>query len=153
MVSDIINNDYELVAQTVSTQSYFTKTLLVLLGITAIGGILYFYSKRKPKFEEKLDDTSFQRLKVLSLPQILEWAQRNLTDSFVKGEIRILPPGKCSNFLGGSLRDTEKQSCIYFDVVDENNSIIIRKVVLPLSIADDLSPIKEGTLYKVPIEN
>ena len=125
---------------------------LFLVCAAMVGGVL-LYCKRHSHYDDKLNDEAFQRIKNLTLTDILEWAQRNLSSSFTKGTIRILPPGKSVDLLSdATLSASNKQKCVYFDVVDDKDNVFVRKIALPLSIADDLSPIKEGKVYEIPLE-
>lgn len=131
-----------------------TLTAAAIVAVAVVATRFLHRSKYQPKFDDKLDDTPFQGIKEFNMADLLYWVSNNLPESFSKGKIRILPPGESNNLLkGAKLSEANKKKAVYFDVVDENDNVLIKKFVLPLSISDDLSPIKEGKVYNIPLES
>lgn len=104
--------------------------------------------------DETLTDKKFQRINNLNLPDLLQWVEDNIPNEFTKGKIRIFPQDKTPELMNKRVdipRDTLLK-CVYFDVVNEEDTIVLYKLVLPNSISEDLSIIKQGKLYCIPLE-
>lgn len=127
----------------------------ILITIAALGAIVYTALRKKIEvpIEDTLSGKKYQRIRVLNLPDILQWVQDNIPSDFVKGEIRVFPKGKAGEiYRNSNLSKETLDKCVYFDVVNNKNEIVLYKLVAPEEIAEDLNPIKEGKVYKVPVE-
>lgn len=116
---------------------------------TAIVGAMFY--RRQHRYDKKLNNQLFQRIHELNLQDVLQWATENIPTNNTAGKIRFFPKEKSVELLKSStLSKHVLAQCIYFDVVNEQDEIILQKVVLPKTISEDLQPIKEGQIYCIP---
>lgn len=133
----------------------FSKILVIGAIVAAITYAVKKIKDTQIPIEEKLEGKQFQRIRMLKLADIIQWVNDNITEDFTSGNIRVCPVSKeFSSKLSDSIKLSPSllEKCIYFDVVDENEKIVISKFVLPENISDDLAPAKEGKVYLIPLE-
>lgn len=129
--------------------SVFFKVFSCCAAITAIVGAMFY--RYHYRYDKKLNNQLFQRIHELNLQDVLQWATENIPANNTAGKIRFFPKEKSVEFLKNStLSKNILVQCIYFDVVNEQDEIILQKVVLPKTISEDLQPIKEGQIYCIP---
>ena len=116
---------------------------------TAFVGAMFY--RRQHRYDKKLNNQLFQRIHELNLQDVLQWATENIPTNNTAGKIRFFPREKSVELLKNStLSKHVLAQCIYFDVVNEHDEIILQKVVLAKTISEDLHPIKEGQIYCIP---
>lgn len=125
------------------------KFILFLAAIAGVAGVAYVTKNKR----EDLDDSNIQYLTCLRLEKVLEWCERKLVGDG-KFLLRILPNEATLKAFSGKLNLSEKDlsKCLYIIVSDSlNENIVLRKVVIPQEISQELSVLKEGIVYTVPI--
>lgn len=128
------------------------KTIILILAAIAgvVGGSAYVKSKRRKGFT----DSDIQYIDTLRLEDVLDWCDKNLNTQ-KKSFLRILPNEATLKAFSDSLKLNEKDlaKCIYIIVMeDDTNKVLLRKLVIPSHISQELAVLEKGEMYVVPIE-
>lgn len=127
------------------------ETIIVLAAIASVVGVsACVYSKRRKKFT----DSDIQYIDTLKLEDVLDWCDKNLNTQ-KKAFLRILPNEGTLKAFSNSLKLDKKDlaKCIYIIVIEDGtNKVLLRKLVIPSHISQELAVLKKGEMYVVPIE-
>ena len=129
-----------------------------IISIAAISYCLYRISNSKKRLTNVLDETDIQRVKSLSMKSIIDWIDNVLGDTleqYKKAYINILPKKATKEALKGGIDIPKKdlnKSILVIVLDKETKQVIKRKLVIPNSIADDLSAIRDGKIFEIPVE-
>jgi len=129
-----------------------TKILLIVLA--AIAGIASGKVYTRSKSRKGLNDSDVQHIDCLKLEDVLEWCDRKLEKNG-KCTLRILPNDATLKIFNERLNLNEKDlsRCIYIIVIENGSqNILLKKLVIPNTISQELSIIKKGIIFTVPIE-
>lgn len=128
------------------------KAIVVILAAIAgvVGGSACVYYKRRKVFT----DSDIQYIDTLKLEDVLDWCDRKLSTQ-KKSFLRILPNEATLKAFSDSLKLNEKDlaKCIYIIVIEDGtNKVLLRKLVIPSHISQELAVLEKGEMYVVPIE-
>ena len=128
------------------------KAIVVFLAAIAgvVGGSACVYYKRRKVFT----DSDIQYIDTLKLEDVLDWCDRKLSTQ-KKSFLRILPNEATLKAFSDSLKLNEKDlaKCIYIIVIEDGtNKVLLRKLVIPSHISQELAVLEKGEMYVVPIE-
>lgn len=128
------------------------KAIVVILAAIAgvVGGSACVYYKRRRVFT----DSDIQYIDTLKLEDVLDWCDRKLSTQ-KKSFLRILPNEATLKAFSDSLKLNEKDlaKCIYIIVIEDGtNKVLLRKLVIPSHISQELAVLEKGEMYVVPIE-
>ena len=128
------------------------KAIVVILAAIAgvVGGSACVYYKRRKIFT----DSDIQYIDTLKLEDVLDWCDRKLNTQ-KKSFLRILPNEATLKAFSDSLKLNEKDlaRCIYIIVIEDGtNKVLLRKLVIPSHISQELAVLEKGEMYVVPIE-
>lgn len=128
------------------------KLLILVLAAIAgvVGGSAFVNNKRKKGFT----DSDIQYIDTLKLEDVLDWCEKNLNTQ-KKSFLRILPNEATLKAFSDSLKLNEKDlaRCIYIIVIEDGtNKVLLRKLVIPSHISQELAVVEKGEMYVVPIE-
>lgn len=128
------------------------KAIVVILAAIAgvVGGSACVYYKRRKIFT----DSDIQYIDTLKLEDVLDWCDRKLNTQ-KKSFLRILPNEATLKAFSDSLKLNEKDlaKCIYIIVIEDGtNKVLLRKLVIPSHISQELAVLEKGEMYVVPIE-
>ena len=129
-----------------------------IISIAAISYCLYRISNSKKRLTNVLDETDIQRVKSLSMKSIIDWIDNVIGDTleqYKKAYINILPNKATKEALKGGIDIPKKdlnKSILVIVLDKETKQVIKRKLVIPNSIADDLSAIRDGKIFEIPVE-
>ena len=128
------------------------ETIIVLTAIAGVVGVsaCLVYNKRRRKFT----DSDIQYIDTLKLEDVLDWCDKNLNTQ-KKAFLRILPNEGTLKAFSGSLKLNKKDlaKCIYIIVIEDGtNEVLLRKLVIPSHISQELAVLEKGEMYVVPIE-
>lgn len=126
------------------------------LGLIAYG--TYRILKSKRVITNTLDNCDIQKVNIFSLKSIIEWIDNVIVEelaSYNKLEVNILPNLATKELLGEKVKLSHKEinNCNFIIIIDvESKQVVKRKLVINKLIADDLATIKEGKIFKIPVE-
>lgn len=128
------------------------KAIVVILAAIAgvVGGSACVYYKRRKIFT----DSDIQYIDTLKLEDVLDWCDRKLNTQ-KKSFLRILQNEATLKAFSDSLKLNEKDlaKCIYIIVIEDGtNKVLLRKLVIPSHISQELAVLEKGEMYVVPIE-
>lgn len=128
------------------------KAIVVILAAIAgvVGCSACVYYKRRKVFT----DSDIQYIDTLKLEDVLDWCDRKLSTQ-KKSFLRILPNEATLKAFSDSLKLKEKDlaKCIYIIVIEDGtNKVLLRKLVIPSHISQELAVLEKGEMYVVPIE-
>lgn len=127
------------------------ETIIVLAAIAGVVGVsACVYNKRR----KKITDSDIQYIDTLKLEDVLDWCDKNLNTQ-KKAFLRILPNEATLKAFSYSLKLNEKDlaKCIYIIVIEDGtNKVLLRKLVIPSHISQELAVLEKGEMYVVPIE-
>ena len=131
-----------------------SKVFVVSVIVAAIAYLLKKILDHPYPLDDTLNEKKFQRIKELNMPDLLKWVNENLPEDFTSGKIRVCPKELTSKFIkNSSLSQRTLEKCVYIDVVNEKEEIVLYKVILPESISDDFSVISQGKIYYIPLNS
>lgn len=135
--------------------------LLVSISIASLGLIAYGayrILKRKRVITNTLDNCDIQRVNILSLKSVIDWIDNVIGEelsSYDKLEVNIFPNLATKELLGQNAKLSQKDinNCNFVIIMHPDmKQIIKRKLIINNNIADDLVAVKEGKIFKVPVE-
>lgn len=135
--------------------------ILVSISIASLGLIAYGtyrIIKRKRKITNILDNSDIQKVKILSLKSVIDWIDNVIGEelsSYDKLEVNVFPNNATKELLGENAKISQKDinKCNFIIIMNpETKQIIKRKLIISDLIADDLVAIKEGKIFKIPVE-
>ena len=120
------------------------KTIILVLAAIAgvVGGSAYVNNKRRKRFNDS------------DIQYVLDWCDKKLNTQ-KKSFLRILPNEATLKAFSDSLKLNEKDlaKCIYIIVTEDcTNKVLLRKLVIPSHISQELAVLEKGEMYVVPIE-
>lgn len=125
------------------------SVLAAIAGV--VGGSAYVNNKRRKKF----NDSDIQYINTLKLEDVLDWCDKKLNTQ-KKSFLRILPNEATLKAFSGNLKLKSKKDlakCIYIIVIEDGtNKVLLRKLVIPSHISQELAVLEKGEMYVVPIE-
>lgn len=130
-------------------------SVIAVFGFVVVAQIVRIV-KGKSRVDNKLTDKAFQRIKELNLPDVLQWVMDNLPNDFTKGELWILPVTEKSVGIAKEMVDMPSETllkCVWINVINEHEKIVLSQLVLPGSILEPLDVVKQGKIYKIPLES
>lgn len=91
----------------------------------------------------------------MKLEDVLDWCDKKLNTQ-KKSFLRILPNEATLKAFSGNLKLKSKKDlakCIYIIVIEDGtNKVLLRKLVIPSHISQELAVLEKGEMYVVPIE-
>ena len=132
------------------------NTVKIIISVLAeiagvVGGSAYVNNKRRKKF----NDSDIQYINTLKLEDVLDWCDKKLNTQ-KKSFLRILPNEATLKAFSGNLKLKSKKDlakCIYIIVIEDGtNKVLLRKLVIPSHISQELAVLEKGEMYVVPIE-
>ena len=132
-----------------NTVKIIISVLAAIAGV--VGGSAYVNNKRRKKF----NDSDIQYINTLKLEDVLDWCVKKLKTQ-KKSFLRILPNEATLKAFSGNLKLKSKKDlakCIYIIVIEDGtNKVLLRKLVIPSHISQELAVLEKGEMYVVPIE-
>lgn len=132
-----------------NTVKIIISVLAAIAGV--VGGSAYVNNKRRKKF----NDSDIQYINTLKLEDVLDWCDKKLNTQ-KKFFLRILPNEATLKAFSGNLKLKSKKDlakCIYIIVIEDGtNKVLLRKLVIPSHISQELAVLEKGEMYVVPIE-
>lgn len=132
-----------------NTVKIIISVLAAIAGV--VGGSAYVNNKRRKKF----NDSGIQYINTLKLEDVLDWCDKKLNTQ-KKSFLRILPNEATLKAFSGNLKLKSKKDlakCIYIIVIEDGtNKVLLRKLVIPSHISQELAVLEKGEMYVVPIE-
>lgn len=132
-----------------NTVKIIISVLAAIAGV--VGGSAYVNNKRRKKF----NDSDIQYINTLKLEDVLDWCDKKLNTQ-KKSFLRILPNEATLKAFSGNLKLKSKKDlakCIYIIVIEDGtNKVLLRKLVIPSHISQELAVLEKGEMYVVPIE-
>ena len=132
------------------------NTVKIIISVLAaiaggVGGSAYVNNKRRKRF----NDSDIQYINTLKLEDVLDWCDKKLNTQ-KKSFLRILPNEATLKAFSGNLKLKSKKDlakCIYIIVIEDGtNKVLLRKLVIPSHISQELAVLEKGEMYVVPIE-
>ena len=137
------------------------SSILVSICIASLGAIAYCayrIVKHKRPITDILNSCDIQQVNNFSLKSVIEWIDNVVGDElspYNKLEVNILPNTATKEAFGDNIKlsHIETNHCNFIIIMDtETKQVVKRKLVINNSVADDLAAIKEGKIFKFPIE-
>ena len=132
-----------------NTVKIIISVLAAIAGL--VGGSAYVNNKRIKRF----NDSDIQYINTLKLEDVLDWCDKKLNTQ-KKSFLRILPNEATLKAFSGNLKLKSKKDlakCIYIIVIEDGtNKVLLRKLVIPSHISQELAVLEKGEMYVVPIE-
>lgn len=132
-----------------NTVKIIISVLAAIAGV--VGGSAYVNNKRRKRF----NDSDIQYINTLKLEDVLDWCDKKLNTQ-KKSFLRILPNEATLKAFSGNLKLKSKKDlakCIYIIVIEDGtNKVLLRKLVIPSHISQELAVLEKGEMYVVPIE-
>ena len=132
-----------------NTVKIIISVLAAIAGV--VGGSAYVNNKRIKRF----NDSDIQYINTLKLEDVLDWCDKKLNTQ-KKSFLRILPNEATLKAFSGNLKLKSKKDlakCIYIIVIEDGtNKVLLRKLVIPSHISQELAVLEKGEMYVVPIE-
>lgn len=137
--------------------SYFWYSIcLVSLGLITYG--TYRIVKHKKVLTDTFNNSDIQRVNVISLKSVIEWIDNVINEElspYKTLEVNVFPNLATKELLGDNLKLPRKDiDRCYIIIIHETGTqkVIKRKLVVSNHVAEDLTAIKEGKIFKFPVE-